>query len=181
MAANKLDCGLLVTADPYSKIIDPKDKDTSLLFGDAGTATLIDKDPLLVSKSYTFGTKGSCHKDLICSDGKLEMNGRAIFEFAARYIPADILRFLEVNQLTLEDIDRYYLHQASRFMVETIAKKLNLSKDKCRFSATQCGNTVSSTIPIMLREDLQKVEVRRSLTCGFGVGLSWASGILYRV
>ena len=75
--------GLLFTADPYSKIIDETDRNTALLFGDAATVTHIGTDPIFSSGRFTFGTRGKEYTALICRNGKLHMNGRAIFNFSA--------------------------------------------------------------------------------------------------
>ena len=113
----------LFTADPYSKIIDPDDKNTTLLFGDAAAVTLISEQPKFVSGKFTFGTMGTECEKLVCNDGVLFMNGRAVFNFAAKVVPGDIRQVAAQNDLTLEDIDLFLLHQGSKIIVETIADK----------------------------------------------------------
>jgi 3-oxoacyl-[acyl-carrier-protein] synthase-3 len=180
MAANGMKKGLLFTADPYTKIIDPKDKNTTLLFGDAAAVTLISEQPKLVSGQFTFGTLGSDYEKLICNDGILFMNGRAVFNFAAKVVPEDIRQMVAKNGLTLDQIDRFLLHQGSKIIVETIASKLGLPIEKVPYATGDYGNTVSSTIPILLQDELGGT-ARTIAICGFGVGLSWASGLLRRV
>lgn len=180
MAANGLTKGLLFTADPYSKIINPNDKNTSLLFGDAATVTLISDRPRLVSGKFTFGTLGAEHEKLICNDGLLFMNGRAVFNFAAKTIPGDILLMARKNDVELEEIDKFLLHQGSKIIVETIADKLGIPREKAPYLIYDYGNTVSSTLPILLADELHGAAKTLAL-CGFGVGLSWASGLLKRV
>lgn len=180
MAANGMKKGLLCTADPYSKVVDPNDKNTSLLFGDAAAVTLISDSPRLVSGKFTFGTLGSEHGKLISNDGVLFMNGRAVFNFAAKTIPGDIQRMASKNEVTLEEIDRFLLHQGSKIIVETIADKLGIPRDKAPYKTYDYGNTVSSTIPILLADELNG-NAKKLAICGFGVGLSWASGLLNRV
>ena len=179
MAANGMKKGLLFTADPYSKITDPNDKNTTLLFGDASAVTLISDQPKLVSGAFTFGTIGAEHEKLICNEGVLFMHGRAVFNFAAKVIPDDIRQVVAKNALTLEQIDLFLLHQGSKIIVETIADKLPVPRDKAPYATYDYGNTVSSTLPILLAEELSG-NARNIVICGFGVGLSWASGLLKR-
>jgi 3-oxoacyl-[acyl-carrier-protein] synthase-3 len=126
MEANGMKKGLLFTADPYSKVVDPGDKNTSLLFGDAAAVTLVSDSPRLVPGKFTFGTLGAEHEKLICKDGVLFMNGRAVFNFAAKTVPGDIRLVASKNDIHLEDIDRFLFHQGSKIIVETIADKLNI-------------------------------------------------------
>jgi 3-oxoacyl-[acyl-carrier-protein] synthase III len=181
MEANGMRRGVLVTADPYSRILDAEDKNTCLLFGDGATATLLDREPLLSLGKFTFGTAGKEAEALACNAGKLVMNGRAVFNFAAKYVPLDVAQVLERNGLRAADVDAFLFHQGSRNIVETIARRLALPADKVRFGAADYGNTVSSSIPMLLADELSRPEVRTLLLCGFGVGLSWASTVLRRV
>jgi 3-oxoacyl-[acyl-carrier-protein] synthase-3 len=88
MEATGLKNGLLVTADPYSKIVDPEDRNTTMLFGDAATATWMGEDaPWLLGKAK-FGTDGSGAPHLKVSDGVFFMNGRQVFNFALLKVPA---------------------------------------------------------------------------------------------
>ncbi|OHB29920.1 MAG: 3-oxoacyl-ACP synthase [Desulfuromonadaceae bacterium GWC2_58_13] len=180
MAANGMKKGLLFTSDPYSKIVDPNDKNTSLLFGDAAAVTLVSENPKLVSGIFTFGTLGGDYEKLICNDGVLFMNGRAVFNFAAKVVPEDIRQMVAKNGLTLEKVDRFLLHQGSKIIVETIADKLQIPREKAPYATYDYGNTVSSTLPILLVDELNG-PADSIVICGFGVGLSWASGLLKRV
>ena len=181
MQANGFRCGLLFTADPYSKIVDPIDKSTASLFGDAATITLISDSPLYVTSQFTFGTIGKQCNDLLCRNGVLFMNGRAIFNFAARYVPADVKHLLDNEGLSLNSIDRFVFHQGSKYVLDTITKRLKADKDKVVFDATHYGNVVSSSIPIILGKEFEDSKNEQILISGFGVGLSWASTILKRI
>lgn len=181
MRENGFKNGLLFTADPYSKIINPDDKNTSLLFGDAAAVTLLSADsPVYVAGKFTYGTTGKDYNDLICRDGKLFMNGRSVFNFAAKTVPADVLRCLQLNELKLSDIDLFIFHQGSLHIVNTISKRLELPPEKVVFDAWEYGNTVSSSIPILLEKQLQNSSAKKILISGFGVGLSWSTTILTR-
>ncbi|MCP4689112.1 MAG: ketoacyl-ACP synthase III [Desulfobacterales bacterium] len=180
MASAGMNNGLLFTADPYSKIIDEEDKNTSLLFGDGAAVTWVSREPAFTTGKFSFGTRGKEFSHLICRDGALHMNGRQIFNFAARTIPGDVQRVLELNGLTMEKIDRFLLHQGSKYIVDFLKKRIGLPEEKTPYVIQDYGNTVSSSIPIMLADLLPRSDVRRVLVSGFGVGLSWASGILTR-
>lgn len=179
MQANGFRSALLFTADPYSKIIDPQDKNTVLLFGDGATVTLLNDQPVFTAGPYVFGTLGKDHGELICRQGKLYMNGRAIFNFAAKTVPGSVTECLAKAGLGKDDIDRFLLHQGSKFIVDTITKRLELPPDKVPFVVGSYGNTVSSSIPMMVEAELATAH-RRLILCGFGVGLSWATTILTR-
>ena len=179
MEANNLKNGLLFTSDPYSKIIDKNDKSTSLLFGDGGTVTLINENPKYEIKKFTFGTIGESYSDLLCSN-KLEMNGRGIFSFASRKVPLDIKLVLNINDLGISEIDTFIIHQGSKFIVDTIREKLMISEEKMRFYASDYGNLISSSIPMILKDHL-RTRKDKILLSGFGVGLSWSSTVLIKI
>lgn len=180
MESNGLCRGLLLTADPYSKIVDPQDKRTALLFGDAATATLLGDDPVWRIGRFDFGTDGT-RADSLCvnpSTGRLFMDGRAVLQFAMNVVPDSLRRMAAANSLVLRELDRIVLHQGSRVVVENIGEALGLA-DRTGFFIEDYGNTVSSSIPIALADHLQPGDRHVALS-GFGVGLSWASTVLIR-
>lgn len=181
LASNGLTRGVLITSDPYSKIVNPEDKNTVLLFGDAATATLIGPNPLLVCESFVFGTKGDLTGALACREGELQMNGREVFNFAATVVPPSVNKLLDKAGMDKEAVDCYIFHQGSRYIVETLGKRLGLDRDKVRTGIESTGNTVSSSIPMLLKSELRKPEVKTFVLSGFGVGLSWASCLCRRV
>jgi len=177
---NGMNKALLFTADPYSKIINPDDKNTALLFGDAASITVIGSNAKFTTGKFNFGTIGKLHKELVCNNSELYMNGRSIFDFAARYVPKDVASILIKNNIEQEEIDLFLFHQGSKYIVDTIKKRLKLPEDRVPFAAGHYGNTVSSSIPIMLSAYIENREINNVLICGFGVGLSWASTILIK-
>jgi 3-oxoacyl-[acyl-carrier-protein] synthase-3 len=181
LQANGLSRGVLVTCDPYSKIIDPVDKSTALLFGDAATATLIGPNPVLTCGPFTFGTQGDLTGALVCQDGMLRMNGREVFNFAVTVIPKDIDRLLSISGLDKAEVDCWLFHQGSRYIVDTLAKRIGLDRSKVRVNILETGNTVSSSIPLLLERELNDPSVRTLVLSGFGVGLSWSSCVCKRV
>jgi len=176
MQANGLKNGLFFTCDPYSKILNPEDKNTCLLFGDAATVTLISDRPKYVRAAAKFSTRGAGREALEKVDGHLTMNGRAVFNFALMDVPKQIKSLLELEALSVTDIDLFLLHQGSRFMLENTIKRAGIPADRAPIELSQTGNTVSSSIPILLEKRLDDMP-GVILMSGFGVGLSWASAI----
>ena len=180
MKNNGLKNGLLFTSDPYSDIIDKEDKNTALIFGDGSTVTYISEDAIFVPQDFSFGTNGSSYKELICED-KLYMNGRAVFNFTATIIPTHIQELLKKNELNDNNIDKYVLHQGSKYIVDTIRKRLKVDESKVPFDMYEYGNTISSSIPIILEKEIRNIKNNIIVVSGFGVGLSWASSILKKL
>ena len=180
MEKNNINNGLLFTCDPYSKIINDNDKNTRLLFGDAASVTLITNNPNYIFGKFNFGTIGSKGSALVCNDKILSMNGREIFNFAAQYIPKDTLNVLVKNSLKVNEIDFFVFHQGSKYIIDTLIRRLNLDSSKVVYDISNYGNTVSSSIPIILEKLFKKEDIKKVLISGFGVGLSWSSTILIK-
>jgi 3-oxoacyl-[acyl-carrier-protein] synthase III len=177
MENNDIAYGILVTADSYSKLIAPTDRNTSLLFADAASATVLSRAPTWRIGRFVFGTAGRQAEDLMVrNDGKLAMNGREIFNFSATKVPECVRAALAVNGLALESVERIVLHQASRYIVDTIGVRVG-APQKTEFLAAETGNTVSSSIPLAITE-FSQVKRGKMVVCGFGVGLSWAATVL---
>lgn len=182
MESQNIASGLLFTADPYSKIIDPDDKNTSLLFGDAATVTLVSHCPRYTAGPFRFGTLSGEHGELSCPpSGRLYMNGQAIFNFAARSVPVALAKLLETAGLSPDEVDCFLLHQGSKFIVDTISQRAKLDPAKVPFSIQNYGNTVSSSIPILLQKEIESGAAKTMVMSGFGVGLAHASAVLRRV
>lgn len=180
MAANGMRKGLFFTCDPYSRILDPEDKNTSLLFGDAASVTLISETPVYRLITAKFSTRGSGSKALQKTDSGLAMNGRAVFNFALQDVPKQIKQVLATANLVDDDIDLFLLHQGSRFMLENTIKRASIPAAKAPIRLSEAGNTVSSSIPLLLETEQHKSH-QRILMSGFGVGLSWATAIYEKV
>ncbi len=179
MESNGLKKGILLTADPYSKIIDPKDKNTSLIFGDAATATLISDDYMYKPNRFSFGTHGKKSGSLKTVENKLFMDGRDIFNFTASKIPTDTLKCLSDNNKDITDIDHFIFHPGSKFILDTLIKRLELDPGKVSSDILMTGNTVSSSIPLFLSKVIDH-NFDNIFISGFGVGLSWSSTVLTR-
>jgi 3-oxoacyl-[acyl-carrier-protein] synthase-3 len=201
---------VLVTSDTYSKIIHKLDKSVRTLFGDASASTLVSNqhlhnglnlqlvDFLLGSDGDKFDSlfvrdggfrnplKSSSHiekvdeKGYIRRDSDLFMNGEDILNFTLSIVPNNIVSLLSKNNLTLNDIKYFFFHQANKFILEYLGKTLNI-KDKVLIDLKKTGNTTSSSIPILLSNTIQSLNITSGdliMFSGFGVGLSWGSVIL---
>lgn len=193
---------LLITSEAYSKHIHPKDKSNRTIFGDAATATLVSDNGFAEIGNFSLGTDGKGAKNLIVENGgllnpnktglvefdeggnpistdNLYMNGSEIFNFTLEAVPLLVKDALEKNNLTLNDINLHIFHQANRYMMNFLRKKIKIEEEKFYYYLNEVGNTVSSTIPIALynaqKEDKLEGNV---LLAGFGVGYSWGGTIL---
>lgn len=179
MQSNGFTKALLFTADPYSQVVSPADKNTAMIFGDAASVTLLEEGGSLIPVGFEFGTRGKDYRQLINKDGALYMNGRAVFNFTATTIPPSIDGLLARLSLSKQDIIRWYFHQGSKYIVDTIKDRLGLSSEKVVFDMYEYGNTVSSSIPILLEAEMGDLKTDdKVVISGFGVGLSWASAVL---
>lgn len=199
---------LFITSETYSKFIHPKDKKNLSIFGDGATSTIIsgNKIGFQIGK-FIFGTDGSGFEDLIVRNGAIRneitkenniepdsygnidspnhlyMNGQNIFKFVNTVTPSFIQRVLEENSLKKEEISLFIFHQANKFMLEHLRKKLKIDEEKFIIDLDNYGNTVSSTIPIALNPFFRKTnkDIDYVLLYGFGVGLSMGSVVLKKV
>lgn len=199
---------LLLTAETYSKYINLKDNTVAPLFGDAATATLITgfDETETGLDGFVFGTNGAGYDKLIvpvggmknnyhntkveeCTDQygnyrtnqNLYMNGSAISDFALEVVPSTIERILAKTELTKDEIDYFVLHQANKFMLEFLQMKCDLTGYPFWNDVKEYGNTVSCSIPIALADMLmvnQDKNIKKVLSVGFGVGLSWAGCLI---
>jgi len=173
--------GVLITADPYSKIVDPNDKNTSLLFGDAATATWLGQSPAWVIGPALFGTDGEGQDALKTVEHRLTMNGRQVFDFAAKNVVPNLRSLIEKTGVSEEEIDAFCLHQGSYAIVDAISRRFGNQQGKFLKDMAATGNTVSSSIPLLLeRKIINDKTMRKVVISGFGVGFSWATGLLAR-
>lgn len=172
---------LLVTAETYTKFVALEDKSTRSIFGDGAAATLIDEESVNKIGGFSFGTDGSGAEKLIVRDGKLFMDGPDIFNFTLDVVPKTMSDVLSKNNLTHADIDLYVFHQANKFMLDTIRRVNELPRDRVYVNLEKTGNTVSSTIPIALKQLDETGRLKsgmKVMLMGFGVGLSWGATII---
>jgi len=197
IATEAAGCVLLVTGDTYSKFIHPMDRSVRTLFGDAATATLVERtsEGEKAIGPFTFGADGGGARNLIVAAGgarlvaapepmddapgpqHLHMNGAEVLSFALRAVPSAARQLMAKTGRTIGDYDLVVLHQASALLLDQLQKKLGVANDRFVRRLELCGNTVSSTIPLALEPHLQPAAApRRVLMVGFGVGYAWAAG-----
>jgi 3-oxoacyl-[acyl-carrier-protein] synthase-3 len=189
---------LLITSETYSKYINPNDKSNKSIFGDGASATLVSYEGLCSIGEFSLGTDGNGAENLIVKKGGarfptdislsnfddnfLYMNGPEIFTFTSNSVPELILQTAEKNGITKDKIDLFVFHQANEFMLKHLRKKTEIPEDKFFIYLKECANTVSSTIPIALKEAIKLNKIKSGNKCllaGFGVGYSWGGTILY--
>ena len=181
MEAARLDRAVLITCDPYSDKVDPQDKNTALLFGDASTATYFTRSgPGYEVVDSNFGTLPDSYRCLLFRTC-LEMDGSAVFKHAVQEAPPSLEELLRRNDLSPNDIDLFLLHQGSKYLVEYVARKMKVPAEKAPFEAADYGNTVSSSIPLMLHKHIDEAKLERIALSGFGVGFTWGNNLLQRM
>jgi 3-oxoacyl-[acyl-carrier-protein] synthase-3 len=173
--------GILITSDPYSKILDSNDRVTALLFGDASSATWIGEDPEWRLDAVDYGTNGAGSEFLKSEHGRLHMNGRQVFNFAITQVAPHIKKLLKRENLSPVDIDMYCLHQGSAAIVNGIAQQFGEFASRFPVDMKNTGNTISSSIPLLLERRAFKSGAKRIVISGFGVGFSWASAIISKL
>lgn len=196
--------GLLLVGNTQSVYASPEDKSTALLFGDAGAAIALEFDPAQEeSFQLHFQTDGGGYEALIVPDGGCrhpfnehssemeefdegirrtrlheKMDGGAVFTFGLFSVPKSLNALLKQYGTDLSSVDYLLLHQANKFMLDNIRKKLKVPEEKVPFNIDRFGNTSGASIPLLMVTELQEPLRNRKLkhlACGFGVGLSLGS------
>ena len=194
---------LLLDGETFSKIVNRRDKVDWPLYGDAGTATIIEKGDYGESTFmlYTDGsgkdalkihagmrnpiTAESCveherEDGNIRTDLEVFMDGMDVFNFAISKVPRSIKRLLEETGKTISDVDYLVFHQANRFMMDFFVKKLKADPARVPYCIHKYGNTSSASVPLTVASELcGKLDGRHSLLMSaFGAGLSWGAAIM---
>ena len=173
------DNALVFTCDPYSKVVDPSDKGTALIFGDAASVTLVRRggDGYSVIDAR-FGTEPNTTSCLHTGHGALKMDGASVLFHAVHQVPTSIRSLLEKNGHTIDDVNLFLLHPGSKRVVDMIQKELGLDGSKVPFEIADIGNTVSSSIPLVLQQHVDQKKHQLLVLSGFGVGFSWGTCLL---
>jgi 3-oxoacyl-[acyl-carrier-protein] synthase-3 len=197
---------LLLTAETYSRHIHPDDRNARTIFGDAGAATLISGDSRSRLHSFVLRTDGSGAEQLMVKTGGarcprtrqsataildesgnvrdpncLYMHSSEVFNFALQSVPELVHEVVGKASLQLRAIDSFVFHQANAYILEHLRRKLCIPRDRFEICLEECGNTVSSTIPIALQAAIQAGRIKpgmKVLLAGFGAGLSWGGCLL---
>jgi 3-oxoacyl-[acyl-carrier-protein] synthase-3 len=198
---------LVTTGDTMSHTVHPKDRVLVPILGDAGSATLVGKaEEGSGFLGFVLGTDATGAKYLMLPAGGFRMpisaetaiettdaegnvrspqnfymNGAAVFHFAITVVPPTIQKLLKQVSLSMDDIGLFLFHQANRYMLDYLVKKLAIPQEKTFFYIDDVGNTSGSTMPLVLAEAVRAGKVRPGqhvLMIVFGVGLSWAATVM---
>jgi len=190
---------LLLSGDTTTKLINDSDRSLKMVFGDGGSASLIEEG----SDTFSFivYSDGSQYNDLIIPDGgcrkpysnesiilnfdsegngrtplNLYMDGMAIFNFAIKRVPDLIEEIIAYSNWDKNEVDLFAMHQANKFMIDYLRKKCKVAIEKMPVIVDGIGNTGPASIPILITE-LQITEkiYKKVILCGFGIGLSWGA------
>lgn len=196
MKSNNYKNALVIGAENLSKFMDWQDRTTCILFGDgAGAAVLKMSDVIGIGSSLgkSDGDKWDCItiegsdidtpfvENKTIRNSKLKMNGNEVFKFATSTIVKSINEILELNDLSLEEIDYIVPHQANIRIIEYAAKKLKLSMDKFYTNINEYGNTSAASIPIAISEMHEKNLLKKGdkiILVGFGAGLTYGATLI---
>ena len=167
---------LLLAGDTINHIVDPNDRSTAFLFGDAGTATALEKKDD-DHWQFLLGTDGSGADFLqASSDDYLTMDGSKVFEFTIQRVPPLVSA---LDESLGKGHDYYLFHQANKFIIDYLRRKCKIKPEFFLSNIANYGNTSSASIPLLLSSSygtfFAKKESLRLSLIGFGVGLSWAA------
>ncbi len=194
---------LLLDGETFSKIVNRHDKVDWPLYGDAGTATLIEKGDYGES-TFMLNTDGSGEEVLkihagmrnpitpescvareredgnIRNDLEVFMDGMDVFNFAISKVPRCIKALLQETGKTVDDVDYVVFHQANRFMMDFFVKKLKINPERVPYCIHKYGNTSSASVPLTMASELRgKLDGNHTVVLSaFGAGLSWGSAIM---
>ena len=177
---------LLIGADAMTRIVDPDDRSTAVLFGDGAGAVVLERgngesgfvDHILGAdgKMAPLGRAG--HPG---DDHKLYQNGREVFRFAVKVFPEMVEKLVARNGISLDDVQYIIPHQANQRIIHAAARKLDVSEGCIVVNVDRFGNTSAASIPLSYPDLYDYMEPGKYvITVGFGFGLSWAAN-LYRI
>ena len=192
-AAKKI---LFITAETYSKLIDPKDRSLRTIFGDGATATLVESHDQPSLSAFKFGTDGTGANTLLATKNgfrdpeeaiesrhrrrwksDLYMDGPALINFTIGSIPDLLQEIAAEAEIKMDDVGYFLFHQATFKMLSQLQQTLEVSEEKVPILLRDVGNTVSSTLPILIQQMRDRGDLSpelKNLLVGFGVGWSWA-------
>lgn len=195
---------MLLAGDTISRCVSPYDRAVAPLFGDAGSATLIENSSDDHTITFALHSDGQGYKHLIIpagafrkrpsaetgkmiqgEDGNLRseehlyMNGAEVFNFSIKEVPSLVEEVLAASTWQKEEIDYFIFHQANKFIIQNIARRLKIPVEKSPYDVFEkYGNQSSASIPVTICENLSSIvsdRVIKGVLAGFGTGLSWAA------
>lgn len=194
MTAGFADKVLLLCGETYSKYIGKHDRTCRPIFSDGAAATLLTRSQSMRLGPFDLGSDGSGALNLVVAAGgarqgtesevltkKLFMDGARVLMFSMSAVPKCVASLLEKSDKTIDDIDLFVFHQASKLVIDNIIRHLSLPTDKVFCNYQRVGNTVSASIPIALKDAVDEGRLKDGdlvMMVGFGVGYSWGACLL---
>jgi 3-oxoacyl-[acyl-carrier-protein] synthase-3 len=177
---------LVLAGDTSTRLIHPDDRALRVLFGDAGSATLVETDPSAKPMSFVMGTDGAGANALIvpgrafrpakpgtANPECLFMDGIEVMNFGLREVPPTIDAVLDQHGWRREDVDEFVLHQANAIMLQFVTRKMGVPAAKVPILMQETGNTGPASIPLAI--SVKGGTKPKTVLCGFGVGLTWGA------
>ncbi len=193
---------LLLDGETFSKVVNPRDKVNVPLYGDSGTATLIEKGDFTES-IFVLRTNGAGENAVkipagmrvpvtasslveteredgnFRNDLQVCMDGMEVFNFAIGVVPKGVKEVMQIAGKTPADIDQLIFHQSNKFMTDFFVKKLKFDPSKVPYCIQRYGNTSSASVPLTICSELSGIRSDETvIMCGFGAGLSWGTVLL---
>ena len=170
---------LVVGAEKLSSLVDWNDRNSCILFGDGAGAVVLKADPEGLYVQVSHSEKGQALT--APKNGFLQMDGRAVFEFAVSRVPEVIREVLKKAGIEKEEVDFYLLHQANRRIISAAVKRLGLEEERFPMNMEEYGNTSAASIPILLYEENRRGKLKKDsllVLSGFGGGLTYGASLL---
>ncbi len=191
---NNAKCVLIVGAETMSRIVDWKDRDTCVLFGDGAGAVILessDKAGILSTHIHADGEYQnllnvpagvSANQEQLKTDSAfIKMQGNEVFKMAVNTLGRIVDETLAANSMKKEEIDWLVPHQANIRIISATAKKLNMSMDNVVVTVDQHGNTSAASVPLALDVAVRDGRIKENDTVlleAFGGGFTWGSALL---
>ena len=196
---------LMLAGDVITRYVHPMDRSVRMVFGDGGSATLLEKGEedigfiiksdgagaehliipasgMRLRKSDNTSKQSERENGNIRSDENIFMDGMEIMNFCIREVPRVIDEAIAQRNWVKQEVGLYGLHQANKFMVSYLAKKAGLPPGSFPITMGEIGNTGPASIPVMLTQNFGQLyregRLEKTVLCGFGVGLSWGTATL---
>lgn len=184
---------IVVGTDKMSSIVDYTDRATCILFGDAGSAVLLEPrtdgtgiiDTILRSdgvgrhhlhQKAGGSVKPPTHETIEAREHYIYQNGKAVFKVAVKAMADVSAEIMERNQLTGDDVSWLVPHQANKRIIDATARRMGLTTDKVMINIQKYGNTTSSTIPLCLWDwENQLTKGENIVLAAFGGGFTWGA------
>lgn len=199
MQSSDINKALLLCGESLTKMTNPNDKSVAMLFGDGGSAILLEKTEeeskingivksdgtgykAIIAPAGGFRNLHASEEDMVWPDGNTRtlyntiMQGDDVFSFTISAVPRTVKEFLAQTRTTVEDYNCFAFHQANQFISKMLCKKLKIDQSKMPLCLDRFGNPSAPAIPMVMCDTFGKNDEDKELNflmCGFGVGLSW--------